>query len=105
MSAPDASTRVLRRGLWVAALAFGLCFSLVPLYRIACEQLFGVKLGGPLSPSPVIDDETVSDRPEIGVGEEATPAALPSAIGLVWRALVLWVILLAVVGLAAWVGI
>ncbi|HPA01447.1 MAG TPA: cytochrome c oxidase assembly protein [Chiayiivirga sp.] len=47
MSAPDASTRVLRRGLWVAALAFGLCFSLVPLYRIACEQLFGVKLGGP----------------------------------------------------------
>lgn len=47
MSAPDASTRVLKRGLWVAALAFGLCFSLVPLYRIACEQLFGIKLGGP----------------------------------------------------------
>jgi cobalamin biosynthesis protein CobD/CbiB len=65
----------------------------------------GVKLGGALSPSPVIDDEIVSDRPEIGVGEEATPAALPSAIGLVWRALILWVILLAVVGLAAWVGI
>ena len=65
----------------------------------------GVKLGGPLSASPVIEDETVSDRPEIGVGEEATPTALPSAIGLVWRALILWVILLAVVGLAAWVGI
>ena len=43
--------------------------------------------------------------PEIGVGEEATPSVLPSAIGLVWRALILWVILLAVVGLAAWVGV
>lgn len=47
MSGGDASARVLKRGLWVALLAFGLCFSLVPLYRIACEQLFGVKLGGP----------------------------------------------------------
>ncbi len=66
----------------------------------------GVKLGGELSHSPVIeDDAAVSDRPEIGVGDEATPAILPSAIGLVWRALILWVILLAVVGLAAWVGI
>ena len=65
----------------------------------------GVKLGGPLSASPVIEDDSVSDRPEIGVGDEATPAVLPSAIGLVWRALILWVILLAVVGLAAWVGV
>jgi len=66
----------------------------------------GVKLGGELSHSPVIeDDAAASDRPEIGVGEEATPAILPSAIGLVWRALILWVILLAVVGLAAWVGV
>jgi adenosylcobinamide-phosphate synthase len=66
----------------------------------------GVKLGGELSHSPVIeDDAALLDRPEIGVGDEATPAILPSAIGLVWRALILWVILLAVVGLAAWVGI
>lgn len=46
MSGQDASAGVLRRALWVAGVAFVLCFSLVPLYRIACEQLFGIKLGG-----------------------------------------------------------
>lgn len=46
MSGQDASTGVLKRALWVAGVAFVLCFSLVPLYRIACEQLFGIKLGG-----------------------------------------------------------
>ena len=47
MSAPaDNSAGVLRRALWASGVAFVLCFSLVPLYRIACEQLFGIKLGG-----------------------------------------------------------
>ncbi|MBB5209115.1 cytochrome c oxidase assembly protein [Chiayiivirga flava] len=40
---------VVRRALVVAAIAFVFCFSLVPLYRIACEQIFGIKLGdGPV---------------------------------------------------------
>lgn len=44
----EANRNVLRRGLWVAGVAFGLCFALVPLYRIACVKLFGNKLdGGP----------------------------------------------------------
>lgn len=42
----DASGMVLRRAVWVAGIAFALCFSLVPLYRIACVQLFGTKLDG-----------------------------------------------------------
>lgn len=46
MSAQASSVGVLKRALWVAGIAFVLCFSLVPLYRIACEQLFGIKLGG-----------------------------------------------------------
>ncbi len=47
MSAPhDASGNVLRRALWICGIAFALCFSMVPLYRIACEQLLGIKLGG-----------------------------------------------------------
>jgi cytochrome c oxidase assembly protein subunit 11 len=36
--------RVVRRALAVAVLAFVFCFSLVPLYRIACEVVFGIKL-------------------------------------------------------------
>lgn len=44
------SRTVLRRALWVAGIAFVFCFSLVPLYRAACVQLFGTKLeGGPVA--------------------------------------------------------
>lgn len=30
--------------LWVALAAFGFAFALVPIYRIACEKVFGVRL-------------------------------------------------------------
>ena len=40
----SAARPVLRRALVAAALAFVFCFSLVPLYRIACEVVFGIKL-------------------------------------------------------------
>ena len=46
----------------VALLAFGFAFSLVPLYRIACEQLLGVRLEG-----SAIDAATA----EAGSGSEA----------------------------------
>ncbi|MEZ5544095.1 MAG: cytochrome c oxidase assembly protein [Lysobacteraceae bacterium] len=46
MSEPVAADRIVSRALIVAGAAFLFCFSLVPLYRIACEQLFGTKLGG-----------------------------------------------------------
>jgi len=36
----------LAKMLVVAVLAFGFAFSLVPLYRIACEKLLGVRLEG-----------------------------------------------------------
>ena len=39
-----ASAPVVKRALIVAAIAFVFCFSLVPLYRIACEVVFGIKL-------------------------------------------------------------
>ena len=37
-------------------------------------------------------------------GEEATARALQSTVGLVWRALLLWMLLLLLVSLAAWLG-
>ena len=37
---------VVKRALFAAGAAFVFCFSLVPLYRIACESLFGIKLDG-----------------------------------------------------------
>ena len=50
MSAPQSPeqapkpTKGLGKMLVVAALAFGFSFSLVPLYRIACEKVFGIRL-------------------------------------------------------------
>ena len=40
----ESARPVVKRALIVAALAFVFCFSLVPLYRIACEVVFGIKL-------------------------------------------------------------
>ena len=59
----------------------------------------GVRLGG-----DDFAEGEVSAAPEFGVGEPADPDTLQRAVGLVWRATVLWVILLLSLGLAALVG-
>ena len=43
-STTKANRGVLKRGLIVTACAFGFGFALVPLYRIACEHVLGIKL-------------------------------------------------------------
>ena len=43
-------------------------------------------------------------RPELGVGEEADMDFLQSTVGLVWRTLVLWFLLLLMLEIAGWVG-
>ena len=55
----------------------------------------GVRLG-----MPVQDLEGAEPRPELGVGEPADGPFLDSAVGLVWRALVVWVFALGVVSVA-----
>jgi adenosylcobinamide-phosphate synthase len=42
-------------------------------------------------------------RPELGMGEPADADLMPSAVGLVWRALLVWIVLLLLVTLANWV--
>ena len=58
----------------------------------------GVQLGGPL---PVLGAEP-EFRPELGMGDAAEGDLLPSAVGLVWRALVLWLLLILLLTLANW---
>ncbi len=58
----------------------------------------GVKLGGAL---PVVGDKP-DLRPELGLGEDPDADLLPSAVGLVWRALVLWLLLMLLLTLANW---
>src|SRR6185369_1589781 len=55
----------------------------------------GVKLGMPLT-----EIDGLAPRSELGLGEAADAPSLDSAVGLVWRALVVWVFLLAILSLA-----
>lgn len=50
----------------------------------------GVQLGGVLPTSSGDPDV----RPDLGLGDPVEPDVLPSAIGLVWRALVLWLLVM-----------
>jgi adenosylcobinamide-phosphate synthase len=58
----------------------------------------GVELGGPIR-TPGGEPQ---ERPVMGVGEPADPELLPSAVGLAWRALVLWLLLTLLLTLANW---
>ena len=57
-----------------------------------------VQLGGSI---PVLVGEP-DYRPDLGMGEPADGDLLPSAVGLVWRALVLWLLLILLLTLANW---
>jgi len=59
----------------------------------------GVQLG-----RPVVDGAEVADRAELGLGDPPDVDFMQSAVGLVWRATVLWMLLLFLLGLASLVG-
>lgn len=56
----------------------------------------GVQIGGPVA----VPGAETRLRPELGTGEPADPDVLPSAVGLVWRALILWLLVILLVTLA-----
>lgn len=59
----------------------------------------GVVLGGSLPRSGILES-----RPEIGMGDPADPDAIMSAVGLIWRVLVLLVVLVLLLTFANWLG-
>jgi adenosylcobinamide-phosphate synthase len=59
----------------------------------------GVKLGDVLH-----QYGTLSYRPELGIGEDADADFLQSAVGLVWRALLLWLALILLMTIAYFAG-
>lgn len=64
MSAPADHGRVLRRALGTCAVAFAFAFALVPIYRIACEKVFGIRLDG----TPI--DAAVAGAHEVDLSRE-----------------------------------
>ncbi|HYD78584.1 MAG TPA: CobD/CbiB family protein [Paucimonas sp.] len=70
----------------------------------------GVRLGTPaqaavnVSPADAGGLEPAGADPEVPPGEESSARALQSTVGLVWRALLLWMLLLLLLSLAVWIG-
>jgi adenosylcobinamide-phosphate synthase len=58
-----------------------------------------VRLGGPL---PL--ESGVDFRPDLGEGATADADYLQSALYLLWRTLIVWLVLLLLLTLARWVG-
>ncbi|HYD97446.1 MAG TPA: CobD/CbiB family protein [Noviherbaspirillum sp.] len=56
----------------------------------------------PVADAAAVD--TTGIEPETPPGEEATVRALQSTVGLVWRALLLWMLLLLLLSFAVWLG-
>lgn len=59
----------------------------------------GVRLGMPLA-----DALSVLERPELGTGEEPAVESLQATVGLVWRALIFWMLILLALSIASWAG-
>ena len=60
-------------------------------------------LGVQLGRTP-LDDGQIADCPELGLGEPADVDFMQSGVGLVWRATLLWMLLLFLLGLASLAG-
>ncbi|MEO8037860.1 MAG: CobD/CbiB family protein [Betaproteobacteria bacterium] len=59
----------------------------------------GVRLGETLHSAG-----SVNFRPELGLGDDADLEHMQSAVGLIWRTLVMWVLVIALVTIASWIG-
>lgn len=64
----------------------------------------GVLLGMPIRTGDAGAAGHIDDRATLGCGEEADAGFLSSTVGLVWRALVLWLLVLTLVAIARWVS-
>lgn len=59
----------------------------------------GIRLGDPLK-----QDYTVKFRPELGLGDDADPNYLRSAVGLIWRSALLWLLVILLMSVARLLG-
>lgn len=59
----------------------------------------GVRLG-----MPIHESGELVERPEMGTGDDADVDFMQSTVGLIWRTLVLFLLLLALMWVASWVG-
>jgi cobalamin biosynthesis protein CobD/CbiB len=63
----------------------------------AAAGAMGVRLGA-------VHTATPTPAPEIGTGDDADPELMTSAVGLVWRALLLWLFVILLLTVVGWFG-
>lgn len=59
----------------------------------------GVRLG-----EAIHEEGAVAFRPELGLGDEANVEHMASGVGLVWRSVLIWMFLIALVTLVTWIS-
>jgi adenosylcobinamide-phosphate synthase len=64
----------------------------------------GARLAGPLAEPLSVEALAVGDASPLPVGDDCTPRTLQSAVGLVWRAVILWMLLLLMLTIAVWLA-
>ena len=72
VTGPRPHRRVLRPAVLVCTFAFAFAFALVPLYRIACEQVFGIKLDSDAAAAADIERLAVDAAREITIEFDTT---------------------------------
>ena len=104
----NAFVNLLTKGLRLLFASVDYTADLAQIFDIAKSQgivlasgagALGVRLG-----LPIPQGGLPLDRPELGIGDEADADFMQSTVGLVWRALVFWMVLLLLLGLASLAG-
>jgi cytochrome c oxidase assembly protein subunit 11 len=64
--------RTYKKMVWLAVGSFGFAFAMVPMYNIACEKIFGIKLDKSASAAPKAGTGRVDERRTVQVYFDGT---------------------------------
>lgn len=64
--------RSTRKMLWLAMASFGFAFAMVPMYNIACEKIFGIKLDRDPAAEPVAGKAVLDESRTVEVYFDGT---------------------------------
>jgi cytochrome c oxidase assembly protein subunit 11 len=64
--------RTYKKMVWLAVGSFGFAFAMVPMYNIACEKIFGIKLDKTASAAPKAGTARVDERRTVQVYFDGT---------------------------------
>lgn len=67
MAMKSNTQRSTRRLLWLAVASFGFAFAMVPMYNIACEKVFGIKLDNSANAEPRLAGAAVDESRTVQV--------------------------------------